>query len=129
MTTKYAPSGDIKTAPMWLVYEDSRGWLHHQDHSLVVDQGTLTDPHTGEDMQIVGWVHELPDRTLREVEDFIDLMGKVNAKRDAEFHETYDSMSFEERQEVSYMRGLERGWHGAYNHIIESLTRIVERAK
>ncbi|MFZ2237973.1 MAG: hypothetical protein WAV90_00360 [Gordonia amarae] len=48
----------ISTSPMYLVYVDADGNHHTQPWGDVVDSGTLTDPDTGDDMEIVGWSTE-----------------------------------------------------------------------
>lgn len=40
---------------MYLVYEDSKGGRHEQPWSDVTYSGSLIDPDTGDDMEIVGW--------------------------------------------------------------------------
>lgn len=45
----------IRDDPMWLVYEDSEGGYHYQPWQDVVGSGTLVDPKTYLDMEIIGW--------------------------------------------------------------------------
>jgi hypothetical protein len=40
---------------MWLVYEDADHNRHYQHWSELMWVGTLIDPETGDDMEIVGW--------------------------------------------------------------------------
>lgn len=47
---------EYNTTHMHLVYRDSEGNLHEQPWQDVVEVGTLIDPETGDDMEIVGWV-------------------------------------------------------------------------
>ena len=44
-----------RTDRMWLVYVDENGRLHYQQWEDLVDCGTLIDPETQQDMEIVGW--------------------------------------------------------------------------
>lgn len=49
----------IRTDSMWLVYKDEQGNEHFQNWQDLTDVGTLIDPETGEDMDLVGWVSDL----------------------------------------------------------------------
>lgn len=49
---------EIRTGDMWLVYKDAEGNQHDQSWKDVVEVGTLIDPETGDDMEIVGWTFE-----------------------------------------------------------------------
>ncbi|MGI6797942.1 hypothetical protein [Gordonia sihwensis] len=49
----------INTTPMYLVYQDENGDHHSQPYKDVVQEGTLTDPVTGDDMPVVGWSDEV----------------------------------------------------------------------
>ncbi len=51
-----------QTSPMWLVYVDSEGIRRYQPWDDVVYSGTAIDPVTGDDMSIVGWTIESPDK-------------------------------------------------------------------
>ncbi|AWN04597.1 hypothetical protein PBI_GRAYSON_269 [Rhodococcus phage Grayson] len=46
---------NIRTDNMYLVYVDNNGQEHHQPWQDVVQSGSLIDPETGDDMDIVGW--------------------------------------------------------------------------
>ena len=48
----------MNTSDMWLVYIDGRGEQHTQHWNDIVDSGSLIDPDTGEDMDVVGWIAE-----------------------------------------------------------------------
>lgn len=45
----------MNTSDMFLVYRDETGILHTQHWSDLVEIGTLIDPDTGDDMELVGW--------------------------------------------------------------------------
>jgi hypothetical protein len=45
----------MNTSDMYLVYKDDNGDYHRQHWKDVVVVGTLIDPETGDDMEIVGW--------------------------------------------------------------------------
>lgn len=45
---------------LWLMYKDSQGGIHYQSWAEVVTSGTMTDPETGEDMNIIRWTSEIP---------------------------------------------------------------------
>lgn len=45
----------MNTSDMWLIYKDSNGKEHRQHWTDVLEVGTLIDPETDEDMEIVGW--------------------------------------------------------------------------
>lgn len=45
----------VFTTEMELVYKDENGELHTQPWGDLVSSGTLTDPETGDDMDIIGW--------------------------------------------------------------------------
>lgn len=45
----------INTSSMWLVYADSEGGHHYQPWQDLEESGTLIDPETGDDMEMVGW--------------------------------------------------------------------------
>lgn len=55
-------AGTYTDAPMWLVYLDTEGDEHYQPWEDLVEAGTLIDPQTGEDMEMVGWTLRPPDR-------------------------------------------------------------------
>jgi hypothetical protein len=40
---------------MWLVYADTEGGKHYQPWQDLEESGTLIDPETGEDMEMIGW--------------------------------------------------------------------------
>lgn len=42
-----------------IVYEDENGEQYTQPLTDIVESGTLTDPSTGEDLEIVGWIREV----------------------------------------------------------------------
>lgn len=46
--------------PMFLIYIDSEGNHHYQPWQDVVVVGTLIDPETGDDMDILGWTESVP---------------------------------------------------------------------
>lgn len=48
-----------------LVYRDEAGTLHEQDITTVPEIGTLTDPDTGEDMNVIGWSNGTAAGTVR----------------------------------------------------------------
>jgi hypothetical protein len=50
----------VNQGPMWLVYVSEDGENHYQPWTDLVEAGTLTDPETGEDMQMVGWTINNP---------------------------------------------------------------------
>ena len=41
---------------MVLVYKSENGEFHTQEWQDLVESGTLIDPETGDDMEIVGWM-------------------------------------------------------------------------
>lgn len=45
----------MDTSDMWLYYKDSKGVEHRQHWKDLVEVGTLIDPETGDDMEIIGW--------------------------------------------------------------------------
>ena len=45
----------INTSSMWLVYADSEGGHHYQPWQDLEESGTLINPETGDDMEMVGW--------------------------------------------------------------------------
>lgn len=47
---------------MFLVYEDASGVRYYQHWSELVHVGTLVDPETGEDMEIIGWTTDVVPR-------------------------------------------------------------------
>lgn len=47
---------NINTNDMYLVYRDIEGNHHFQHWEDVTSCGTLIDPETGEDMELIGWV-------------------------------------------------------------------------
>lgn len=52
----------FSSIPMWLVYEkDSEGTQAHQPYQDLVEAGTLIDPNTGDDLEIVGWTTCKPE--------------------------------------------------------------------
>lgn len=48
----------MKTTKMFLVYKDSDGEFHYQPWQDVAEVGTLIDPETGDDMELIGWSEE-----------------------------------------------------------------------
>lgn len=46
---------------MWLVYIDSEGNYHAQPWQDMDSVGTLIDPETGDDMELIGWTTSLPE--------------------------------------------------------------------
>lgn len=46
---------EYNTGEMYLVYRDESGSFHLQSWGDLVYSGTLIDPDTGDDMDIVGW--------------------------------------------------------------------------
>lgn len=49
---------EYNTSEMYLVYRDGSGSLHPQPWDDLFYSGTLIDPDTGDDMDIVGWTTE-----------------------------------------------------------------------
>ena len=45
---------------MWLVYMDEEDNYHYQPWTDLVNFGTLIDPDSGNDMDMIGWTTELP---------------------------------------------------------------------
>lgn len=45
----------MNTSDMWLVYVAANGDKHFQPWRDVTSAGTLIDPETGDDMEMVGW--------------------------------------------------------------------------
>lgn len=45
----------MNTSDMFLVYRDEEGILHTQHWSDLVEVGTLINPDTGDDMELIGW--------------------------------------------------------------------------
>lgn len=50
----------VNEGPMWLVYVREDGQNEYQPWTDVVEVGTLIDPETGQDMQMVGWTTDNP---------------------------------------------------------------------
>ena len=50
----------IQTGSMWLVYIDLNGDNHFQPWEDVTTAGTLIDPDSGDDMEMVGWTTTPP---------------------------------------------------------------------
>lgn len=50
----------VETSGMWLVYKDLDGETHHQPWQDLTSVGTLIDPESGDDMEIVGWTTTAP---------------------------------------------------------------------
>lgn len=48
----------VRTENMWLVYIDQEGNRHLQLWEDLTEAGTLIDPETGDDMEILGWTVE-----------------------------------------------------------------------
>ena len=46
---------EINTTDMFLIYKADNGEHYYQHWMDVVNDGTLIDPETGEDMKVVGW--------------------------------------------------------------------------
>lgn len=55
------PKPTINRSSMWLVYKDDAGMKHYQHWNDTVDSGTLIDPFTGDDMELVGWTTDNPN--------------------------------------------------------------------
>lgn len=57
-------AGNDEPAPsessMWLVYADTEGGKHYQPWQDLEESGTLIDPETGEDMEMIGWTTNPP---------------------------------------------------------------------
>lgn len=49
---------EYNTSEMYLVYRDESGSLLPQSWGEIVQNGTLIDPDTGDDLDIVGWTTE-----------------------------------------------------------------------
>jgi hypothetical protein len=49
------------TYPMWLVYLDEQGVKHYQHWMDLPEAGTLIDPESGDDMELVGWTTHNPN--------------------------------------------------------------------
>lgn len=45
----------VQTGALDLVYRDENGDLHTQSWDDLTESGTLIDPESGEDMELVGW--------------------------------------------------------------------------
>lgn len=54
------PQSNFDTGPMWLVYVAEDGTQHFQPWADIDTAGPLIDPHTGDDLQVVGWTTEEP---------------------------------------------------------------------
>lgn len=52
----------IETSQMFLVYKDEDGEYHYQSWEDVQECGGLIDPENGDDMELIGWVTELPSK-------------------------------------------------------------------
>jgi len=50
----------VETGNMWLVYADCNGDHHYQPRQDVAEVGTLIDPESGDDMEMVGWTTTTP---------------------------------------------------------------------
>lgn len=50
----------IESRDMWLVYTDQNGANHYQPWGDIVAAGTLIDPESGDDMEMVGWTTTPP---------------------------------------------------------------------
>lgn len=50
----------IETRAMWLAYVDRDGGRHYQPWQDVTEVGTLIDPDSGDDMEMVGWTTTAP---------------------------------------------------------------------
>lgn len=48
------------TEDMWLVYRSESGDSYFQPWQDLTTAGTLIDPDSGEDMELVGWTTDLP---------------------------------------------------------------------
>lgn len=48
------------TEDMWLVYRTQSGDSYYQPWQDLQESGTLVDPDTDEDMELVGWTTDLP---------------------------------------------------------------------
>lgn len=44
-----------ETGPMFLVYRDSEGSLYSQNWEDLASVGTLIDPDSDEDLELIGW--------------------------------------------------------------------------
>ena len=45
----------MNTTDMFLIYRDETGEEHYQPWQDIVSSGTLIDPETGDDMELIGW--------------------------------------------------------------------------
>lgn len=45
----------VNTNSMFLVYQDSEGRKFYQHWEDLTESGTLIDPETGEDLELIGW--------------------------------------------------------------------------
>lgn len=45
----------MQTSDMFLVYRDHDNKVHWQHWSDLVQSGTLVDPDTGDDLEVIGW--------------------------------------------------------------------------
>lgn len=50
----------LSESSMWLVYADTDGSKHYQPWQDLEESGTLIDPGTGEDMEMIGWTTNPP---------------------------------------------------------------------
>lgn len=50
----------VETRGMWLVYVDFNGNRHYQPWQDLTSAGTLIDPESGDDMEVVGWTTAAP---------------------------------------------------------------------
>ena len=55
----------INTGPMRLVYQGENGEIYTQPWQDLTEAGTLIDPETGDDLEIIGWTTKGDDRVWR----------------------------------------------------------------
>ena len=67
----------ITTRPMWLVYKDDEGSKHYQPYADITSAGTLIDPETGDDMELVGWTDREPGTVPETKEDVVRYILKA----------------------------------------------------
>lgn len=52
----------MKCSDMWLIYVDDNNNRHYQHWRDVAEVGSLIDPESGEDMDLLGWTTERPEQ-------------------------------------------------------------------
>lgn len=57
------------TDAMFLIYRDSEGRRFTQHWQDLIEMGTLFDPETGEDLELIGWHSAVKTATQAEVQE------------------------------------------------------------